>query len=137
MQLCHAGRTYCSEDCKSISAHVQELVSQTDIHGYVQPDGLSFPDGMVVTWTMGKSNVATSQATKIIIPAAKELLSGFISATRIVDDKEIQLIEAFVENSHPMWQFNNVYTMTLWKDCLPGKKRSLKVTLLWLPTLIL
>ena len=116
---------------------MQELVRQTDVLGYVRPQDLQFPHGMVVTWTIGKSKVATSQATKIIIPAAKELLRVFTSATRIFDEKEVQLIEAFAEHSHPMWQFNNVYTMTLWKDCPPGKKRSLKVTLLLLLTLIL
>ena len=103
---------------------MQELGRQTGVLGYVRPQDLQFPHGMVVTWTIGKSKVATSQATKIIIPAAKELLRVFTSATRIVDEKEVQLIEAFAEHSHPMWQFNNVYNdsverLPTWQEAIP------------------
>lgn len=76
-----------------------------------------FPPKLAITVTAGGQDLSAAQA-EIILPAAIGLLPEFHGDFRHVivsgKRKQVMLIDAFVNRTHPMWAFNNVLTLTLW-----------------------
>ncbi len=100
---------------------MQALIDQTVTEGCIRLL-LPFPPNLGITVTAGPNDSQPSQ-TRTILPAARKLLHAFSDAYRelnLPDSPRVNLIGAFVQCSHPLWYWNNAYTIVLW-DGVPAE----------------
>ena len=115
-----AGHVCCSEACHRAHAHMEGLVRQTLHEGCIKEACL--PERTAITVSAGHDDKAANSQTSISIPAARQLLQQFSGGVRHVTNEEgrvqsVQLTDAFLDRTHPLRQFNNAYTLTLWTGC--------------------
>ena len=80
---------------------------------------------MAVTVTAGRSMLPNIQ-TKHISTQAKWLLKDFAEDFRRIGERNVKLVRAFAEGTHPCWQFNSVFTFVLWGNCTAVKNKALR-----------
>ena len=126
----HILGTCCSIACQLSYNHWEGLVQKTGEQGFIKDKNL--PEDVGITVNAGHDHVSPNSQTKVSIPAAKQLLTDFSQDCRHVrvgegPPKVVKLIQSFVERTHPLKTFNNVYTVMVWNSCSSKRPHCLKV----------